>query len=144
MPTRGLAAFDTTLQHTHEWLDDLMRELGTDDRQGAWSVLTTVLHAIRDRLPPQEAAHLGAQLPMLIRGMFYDGWRPALAPMERRGPHAFTEDLDRGLPGPSREAKVECAKAVFRVLERRVAPGEVRDVVHVLPHEVQQLWARAT
>src|SRR5262245_36403346 len=71
MRASGLDVFDRTLQTTHVWLNELMDSLGSD-RQAAWHVLGAVLHALRDRLPPGLAAHLGAQLPLLVRGLYYD------------------------------------------------------------------------
>ena len=142
MAANGLAAFDTTLQHTHEWLDDLMDELGTDSRPQAWYTLTVVLHAVRDRLPPDEAAHLAAQLPMLVRGMFYDGWRPSATPV-KRAEHDFGFELESRFPEEWREGADRCAMAVFRVLSRHVSEGEIRDVLNVLPREVRALWERS-
>ena len=68
MSSTGLDVFDKTLQTTHQWLDDLMEELGPD-RQVAWHALGAVLRALRDRLPLGLAAHLGSQLPILVRGV---------------------------------------------------------------------------
>lgn len=73
MGNTGLDVFDKTLQMTHIWLDELMQEIGPD-RQVAWHVLGAVLRAIRDRIPLGLAAHLGSQLPILIRGTYYDQW----------------------------------------------------------------------
>ena len=67
MSATGLDVFDKTLQTTHIWLDELMAEIGPD-RQVAWHVLGTVLRAVRDRIPLELAVHLGAQLPLLVRG----------------------------------------------------------------------------
>ena len=47
------------------------------DRRSAYRALRSVLHVLRDRLTPEQAVHLGAQLPLLVRGIFYDGWRIA-------------------------------------------------------------------
>lgn len=66
MSATGLDVFDRTLQTTNIWLDDIMAGLGPD-RHLAWHVLGAVLHALRDRLPLDQAAHLGAQLPLLVR-----------------------------------------------------------------------------
>ena len=75
MSASGLDVFDKTLQTTHLWLDEIQAELGPD-RQVAWKVLSVVLHKLRDRLPVQLAAHLGAELPLLVRGVYYDQFQP--------------------------------------------------------------------
>jgi uncharacterized protein (DUF2267 family) len=69
----GIEAFDHTLQLTNLWLKDLMTRLGTGDRHLADLALRTTLHALGDRLAVHEAAHLRAELPMLVRGLYYEG-----------------------------------------------------------------------
>src|SRR5690606_27775230 len=76
MSATGLDVFDKTLQTTNIWLNEIMDEMGPD-RQIAWKALSTVLHKLRDRLPVEAAAHLGAQLPLLVRGVYYDQYQPA-------------------------------------------------------------------
>src|SRR3990172_2959955 len=70
MSTTGLQVFDQTLQLTNIWLKSLMEKQGWTDRHRAYLALRATLHALRDRMNPDEAAHLGAQLPMLVRGVF--------------------------------------------------------------------------
>src|SRR6266851_4782007 len=72
MSTTGLEVFDTTVQKTNIWLKDIMQALGWEDRHKAYVALRITLHALRDRLTPEEASQLGAQLPMLIRGLYYE------------------------------------------------------------------------
>jgi uncharacterized protein (DUF2267 family) len=68
MAATGLDVFDKTLQITNIWLDQLMEDIGPQ-RNVAWHVLGAVLRPLRDRLPLELAAHLGAQLPVLVRGV---------------------------------------------------------------------------
>src|SRR3954471_7947678 len=92
MSATGLEVFDTTVHRTNSWLKELMDELGWQDRHKAYLALRATLHALRDRLTVEEAAHLGAQLPMLIRGFYYEGWSPAGKPLRERQKEQF---LDR-------------------------------------------------
>lgn len=89
MSAKEMEIFGNTLQKTHLWLDDLMAELGWQDRHKAYLALRAVLHTLRDRLTVEEAAHLGAQLPMLIRGFYYEGWDPKRQAGKRASPGRF-------------------------------------------------------
>lgn len=75
-----VSVIDRTVAKTYEWLERLCRELETDDRQHAYMTLRAVLHAMRDRIGPEVSVHLAAQLPLLVRGIFYEGWDPSRTP----------------------------------------------------------------
>ena len=144
MSATGLEVFDTTLHKTHAWLKEVMRELGTDDRHKAYLALRSVLHALRDRLTVEEVAQLGAQLPMLIRGFYYEGWDPTGKPVKERHKEAFLRHIYRafkttrmGEPNVDPEA---VARAVFRVLARKISEGEIEDIAGILPRELRRLW----
>lgn len=132
--------FQSTLQKTNLWLGELGQELGWDDSRRAYRALRATLHALRDRLTVEETAHLGAQLPMLIRGIYYEGWNPTGKPLKERHIEEFLGHIEDEL-NPDLEANPEdVARGVFRLLSRRISAGEVQDIKHVLPRPLRTLW----
>ena len=93
----GLDTFDKTVQESNLWLKDVMERLDTTDRHHAYSTLRAVLHALRDRIGAESAAHLSAQLPMLLRGLFYQGWDPTGKPTKERHQADFLAHISREL-----------------------------------------------
>ena len=139
MSANGLEIFDKTLHVTNLWLKEIGEEIGPD-RQVAWKVLSTVLHKLRDRLPPDLSAHLGSQLPLLIRGVYYDQYRPSVQPSECRDADSFTEEVAEWL-GDTRPVDPETAVlAVFRVLSEHLPKGQITKVQHALPKSLRQRW----
>lgn len=138
----SIATIDRTVQKADIWLKELREELHTDDPQFAYQALRSVLHSLRDRLPVDEATDLGAQLPVLVRGIYYEGWKPAGKPQKIRSREEFLQQISSGLvsAGPNDPARI--AAAVFSVLERHVSDGEIEDVRHNLPEELRHLWKR--
>jgi uncharacterized protein (DUF2267 family) len=143
MSMTGVESFDATLQKTHIWLNELMDELHCDDRYKAYAALRATLHALRDRLSVEEAAHLGAQLPMLIRGFYYEGWTPAGKPDKERRKEEFLAPIRAHFRNDPDLDPARVARAVFSVLSRRVTEGEITDVKHMLPKDLLELWPEA-
>ena len=139
MAVTGLDVFDRSVHKSNEWLKALMERLGTDDRRYAYRVLRAYLHVLRDRLTVDEAAQLAAQLPHLLRGVFYEGWDPSRTPETYRDRETFLSRLaERAqLAGPT-EASV-AAEAATAVLRERVAEGEVEDVLALLPASIRAI-----
>jgi len=131
--------FDKTLHKSNLWLADMMEELRTDDPETALHALRAGLHALRDRLTIEEAADLAAQMPMLVRGLFFEGWRPAGKPERVRSAEEFLLGLKLHL-APRETDPWLVLDAVVRVLHRHVSGGELVQVRHVLPRAIQELW----
>jgi uncharacterized protein (DUF2267 family) len=140
MTTTGLEAFDTTVQKTNVWLKELMHEMNWPDKHKAYHALRVTLHALRDRLSVEEAAQLAAQLPMLLRGLYYEGWDPSGKPVKERHRDQFLDRIREGYAGDDTVDPARIARAVFSLLSRRVTSGEIEDVKHVLPSEIRELW----
>jgi uncharacterized protein (DUF2267 family) len=139
MSATGLDVFDKTLQQTNIWLDEVMETVGPD-RQVAWHALGAALRALRDRLPVDMAAHLGAQLPLLVRGLYYDQWRPAETPTKERSREEFLAHVSEGLRNIRPVDVTDATRAVFQVLNHHVDPGQVGKVRGALPEPVRNLW----
>jgi uncharacterized protein (DUF2267 family) len=131
--------FGKVNQQATTWVKDMMQELPTSDPEKAMHALRAGLHAYRDRLTVEEAAHLSAQLPLLIRGIFFEGWTPAGKPLRLRHKDAFLALIKEKYAPRQDEPPERIAAAVFRVLGRHVSSGEIRDVVLSLPEEIVEV-----
>ena len=130
-------AFHTTLQKTGEWLRDIRQLLEWESDQRAYLALRAVLHTLRDRLPVVEAVHLGSQLPMLVRGFYYEGWTPQDKPLK------FNHDeFLLAVASYFREPGVnpmQVTRAVVETMGEHIDPGELAKLVRVLPRDFADL-----
>jgi uncharacterized protein (DUF2267 family) len=138
----GLDVFDRTIQKTYTWIHDVTKALGSEDRHMGYLALRATLHALRDRITVEEVAQLGAQLPMLIRGFYYEEWDPTRKPVKIRHRYELLARIENELRDADAKDPERVARAVFTVLSQRIAQGEIEDVKHVLPGEVRDLWPR--
>ncbi|MEQ8836781.1 MAG: DUF2267 domain-containing protein, partial [Lacipirellulaceae bacterium] len=87
-----------------------------------------------------EPVDLATQLPMLVRGFFYEGWQPVEVPIQDRTKEQFLEHVREGYREDKFTDVERVTRAVFRVLAKHVSEGEVRDIRHCLPDSLQGLW----
>ena len=141
MSTATTMPFEGTIRTTNAWLKELAEDLGWgDDRHRAYHALRAVLHALRDRLRAEEAADLAAQLPMLVRGFYFEGWRPGGKPLKERKREQFLAHVQSEFRNQPEVDVAEVAGAVFRLLSRHVSAGEIGDVRATLPEDIRSLW----
>lgn len=140
MSTTEVTLFEESTQKTRLWLEELAEELGRPgDQRYAMRVLRGFLHTLRDRLPVPETAHLAAQLPELLRGVFYEGWRPTTLPQRYHDLDTFLVRVaEQGQLAGETEAAYG-AEAAGRVMRRHVGTGEMNKVRAVLPHDIVAL-----
>src|SRR5919106_5077669 len=136
----GLDTFDKTVQESNLWLKDLMERLNTNDRHHAYSTLRAVLHALRDRMGPEVAAHLAAQLPMLLRGLFYEGWDPTGKPTKERHEGAFLAHIAKELPRANEEEVEQGVYAALDVLSKHIDRGAAVKLASMFPLELHKFW----
>jgi len=122
-----------------DWIDDLMRRLGWHDRQRVYLALLATLHALRDCLGRDEAVYLGAQLPALLRGLYYEGWHPsARATVWTRS--AFLERIHDGVHRDPAIDPEQVARAVMAQLSARLPGAELEDAKAATPKALHNLW----
>jgi uncharacterized protein (DUF2267 family) len=136
----GLDTFDKTVQESNLWLKDVMERLDTADRHRAYSTLRAVLHALRDRIGAESAAHLGAQLPMLLRGLFYEGWDPTGKPTKERHEKAFLAHIAKELPRAQGEEVEQGTYAVLDVLSKHIDRPTAVKLAGMFPLELRKFW----
>jgi uncharacterized protein (DUF2267 family) len=133
------AIIERSAEKANIWFKDVANELGNGDRQYAYRVLRAVLHVLRDRLGIDAAAKLAAQLPTLIRGIYYEDWDPSRTPMPPHTPDTFLEHVvSEGRFSGETEAS-GAVTAVATVLRKRLTPGEIDAVLAVMPEQLRVL-----
>ncbi len=142
MSMTGLEVFDSTVHKTNAWLSEIMARLDSPDRHQAYHALRAVLHALRDRLTVEEAVQFGAQLPMLVRGFYYEGWSPAGKPLKRNRQEFLTTVEQDFRPAAAPDGD-KVTRAVFSVLTHHVSAGEVENIKNILPKALRELWPGA-
>jgi uncharacterized protein (DUF2267 family) len=136
-----VSVIDRSVQKTHIWINEMAEELETDDEQHAYRVLRAFLHVLRDRLPVNEAAQLAAQMPDMLRGVYYENWVPSRVPADYRGLETFVERLAEEAQLHDADEATSAASAAARVLRRHISGGEIDDVVAALPAPIAALIA---
>jgi uncharacterized protein (DUF2267 family) len=140
MSAVGLEALDHTVQLSHIWINDLDERLGWNNKPRAYRLLKAVLHALRDCLQINESADLAAQLPGLLRGVYYEQWRPAITPVKKRGKADFLARVEDSFRADPISNPAQAVMAVFELLSEKITPGEIEDVRRALPQDLRNLW----
>src|ERR1700722_18841534 len=110
------------------------------DHRSASRGLRSVLHVLRNRLTPEQAVHLGAQLPLLVGGIFYDGWRIAGKPSDQRQPGIRNPRCGRPAPNRCTRDALRVTRTVFGLLEKELDRGETDRIMATLPHPLRVRW----
>ncbi|MBE9169193.1 DUF2267 domain-containing protein [Pleurocapsales cyanobacterium LEGE 06147] len=140
MSATGLEAFDRTLQKTHILINEFASESGVENKHLAFKGLLATLHALRDRITVEEAVQLGSQLPVLLAGFYYQGWKPGATPTKERSVEDFLNKVRDNLSNPDYPVEVEqLVRSAFKTLSKQGARGEIEDIAAMLPKELQTL-----
>ncbi len=140
MIKKEVPGLNRTIHETNTWLSEVGDAIGSENAQVAYHALRGTLFALRDRLPVEEAVDLAAQLPALIRGVYFEGYIPADAPRTYRDRDTFLEPVQAELEATGGFDPEAAARGVFTVLNSHVSPGEINDARQMLPEAIRDLW----
>lgn len=128
------------LPDAEAWLTDFKQRLKWHDREKTYLAFMATLHALRDSLPRDEAIYLGAQLPVLLRGLYYEGWHPSARIARAKSRSAFIERIQEGVHRNPRIDAEEVASAVFSLLAARLPGAELEDAKAATPSALRMFW----
>ena len=140
MTPTGISSLDHAPETVAQWLSELRVDLNWEDNGPAYLLLRTTLHAIRDWLSVDECAQLSAQLPVLVRGVLFDGWNPPSTPVRPRDKNASLGRIDGAFGKQPLVDTEQAVSAVFRLLEKHVSKGEIEQVKTSMRKDIQELW----
>ncbi len=139
MTATSIASFSQAAQQAQEWVNELANDLNWD-RHKAYRLLRSILHAVRDWLPQEEMADLSAQLPTLIRGIYFENWDPLNTPVWERSKQDFLRTIEEGFSDDDlTDVEVAIASA-FRLLDRHISHGEIVQVRSSMRKSLRELW----
>jgi len=131
--------FTQAAQQAQQWVNELADELDWSERR-AYHLLRSVLHTLRDWLPLEEMTDLAAQLPVLIRGIYYEGWKPIDTPVGARTRENFVERVEDAFSDEPLDDPEAAVAAVFGLLDRHVSHGEIAQVRNSMKKPLRELW----
>ena len=138
--TTGIDVLEKSEQETNIWLNEIGERLDTADRRKAFNALRATLHAVRDRVGADNALHLAAQLPLLIKGLFFENWRPSETPTREREKDTFLANVDAEVRRGIGVDPEQAVKAVLEVLADHIDGAEMEKLRRLFPENMRDLW----
>ncbi|WP_422740045.1 DUF2267 domain-containing protein [Micromonospora sp. WMMD729] len=140
MPDSMISAFESSLDKTNLILKDIEDAYGwpKERRNQSYAALRTVLHLLRDRLAVNESVEFAQQLPVLVRGIYFDGWNPSDVPIKLNRDD-FLYEVRQGFPYDAEGGAERVTQVVLDTLRRHVTQGEWQDVKDTMPKDIAMM-----
>lgn len=138
----AISILEKNIQHTMRWVYAIEEECNweEDNKKEAFLALRVVLRELRDLLPLETAIHLSAQLPLLIRGLFFENWSPHVNQPKIRRKEEFLASIADGLFSYPDVDPEEITRSVLKVLSGKISKGELEKIIAVLPNDIKNLF----
>lgn len=140
MSVKAIHNFEHAVHAANEWIKELANEPEVGSESQAYGILRIVLQALRDRMRVEEVAQLSAQLPMLIRGFFFEGWKPQHEQSPPESSEEFLEDIGLRLLRVSEIEAEDAVYLVYALMHQHFSEGELVHVDRVMPAELVLRW----
>jgi len=124
------------------WMSDLRARTFLATGGQCYSSLRAVLHEVRKHLNTDVAVAFGDLLPPLVRGIYYEGWRPFEAVQPLVSIPQLTESVVASL-APHIVPPITIVTDVFAVMAGRLDGLRARIVVDRFPPLLARLWKDA-
>jgi uncharacterized protein (DUF2267 family) len=139
----SLHTINKSIHKTYDWLYDIADNCGWDDLNKSLASLRAVLHQLRDNLPLNELVHFSAQLPLFIKGIYFENWNPNIAPLKERTRESFLASIEESLKRHPEIDLEEAIMGVFSTLFRKLPEDEMIKLSNVLPKGVRSFLEEA-
>jgi len=136
----GIDVLEKSEQETNIWLNEIGERLDTADRRKAFNALRATLHAVRDRVGADNALRLAAQLPLLIKGLFFEDWRPSETPTREREKETFLANVDAEVTRGIGVDPEQAVKAVLEVLAEHIDVAQTEKLRRLFPENMRDLF----
>lgn len=130
------------------FLRQVAEELGNrEDIDHAGRVTIAVVHTLREKISVEESIHLISQLPLILKGVYVDGWDITREFMsESNTLEEFLDEIREHAPrtagrdfGDNQQTR-ENVMAVLRVMRNYVSEGEMNHIKQQMPKSIAELF----
>jgi uncharacterized protein (DUF2267 family) len=134
------STFETSLDKTNVILKDIEQAYGwpKERRNQSYAALRTVLHLLRDRLPIEESVQFAAQLPVLVRGVYFEGWDPTIVPVKLNR-EDFLFEVRQNFQWDVEGGTERLVRTVLDALRKHITEGEWQDVKDQVPKDLSRI-----
>lgn len=143
-PGLYLDRFEQTLKESNEWLKDISLSLQLNEPEESYAALRAVLHALRNCLDLDAALKFGDKLPLLFKGLYYEGWHPEQNVNTVPATKSFEEHVESLMNyGKKKMDARRVIDAVFGVLSGKLRERDIEEIAFLLPGELAGLWKQS-
>ncbi|MGC5052200.1 DUF2267 domain-containing protein [Micromonospora sp. DT48] len=134
------SAIESSMDKTNLILKDIEQAYGwsKEQRNQSYAALRTVLHLLRDRMPIEESVEFSAQLPIVLRGVYFDGWQPQNVPIKLNRDD-FLYEVRQGFPYDVKGGPQRVVQVVLDSLRRHVTQGQWDEVKDTMPNDLARI-----